>query len=310
MSYESGCIDTADLLNSIDGLEKIADIHSETLFATGSENLGPRQWRILGQKVEYLTAKSNVDGIVITHGTDTLEEASFFLGLVCKSNKPVVLTAAMRPGNLLSADGPANLFHAVLAATSPELRHHGLIVVMNGMVIPGWQIIKTDSIALDSFHSYPGGTSVKIVGDRLLVSGPPNLSPILGKFNNYLKHDEDLPSVEILFLRGGFGDAPIDDFFGNDCKGLVIAGFGGGTIPEQLVEILTEKANSGCNIVISSRVMHVTVLLETMTVIKSENVFPSGFLNPQKSALLLALALDARLKSNEVAKLFKAFTNR
>ena len=84
--------------------------------------------------------------------TDTLEEASFFLGLVCKSKKPVVLTAAMRPGNFLSADGPANLFHAVLAATSPELRHHGLIVVMNGMVIPGWQIIKTDSMALDSFH--------------------------------------------------------------------------------------------------------------------------------------------------------------
>ena len=76
MSYESGCIDTSDLVSAIEGLEKIADIYSETLFATGSENLGPRQWRILAQKVEYLSAKSDVDGIVITHGTDTLEEAS------------------------------------------------------------------------------------------------------------------------------------------------------------------------------------------------------------------------------------------
>ena len=85
------------------------------MFATGSENLGPHQWRLLARRIEELTADSDVDGVVVTHGTDTLEEAAFFLDLVCKPKKPVVLTAAMRPSTALSADGPANIFQAVLA---------------------------------------------------------------------------------------------------------------------------------------------------------------------------------------------------
>ena len=92
------------------------------MFATGSENLGPHQWRILARRIEELAAHSDVDGVVVTHGTDTLEEAAFFLALVCKTEKPIVLTAAMRPSTVLSADGPANLFQAVLTATSPQFQ--------------------------------------------------------------------------------------------------------------------------------------------------------------------------------------------
>ena len=179
-------------------MERLADVHSETLFATGSENLGPHQWRILARRIEELTADSEVDGVVVTHGTDTLEEAAFFLELVCKSGKPVVLTAAMRPSTALSADGPANLFQAVLAATSPQLQSHGLLVVMNGLVIPGWQIIKTDSVALDSFHAYPGGPIGKIVGESLLVFGSPDLSPLVGRFHDHLRNDDELPFVDIV----------------------------------------------------------------------------------------------------------------
>ncbi|HBJ47228.1 MAG TPA: asparaginase, partial [Deltaproteobacteria bacterium] len=90
--YESGRVDASDLVSAIEGLERLADVHSETMFATGSENLGPHQWRILARRIEELTADSEVDGVVVTHGTDTLEEAAFFLELVCKSGKPVVLT--------------------------------------------------------------------------------------------------------------------------------------------------------------------------------------------------------------------------
>ena len=147
---------------------RLADVHTETLFTSGSENLGPHQWRILARRIEELTADSEVDGVVVTHGTDTLEEAAFFLDLVCKPKKPVVLTAAMRPSTALSADGPMNLFQAVLAATSPKLQNHEMLVVMNGLVIPAWQTIKTDSVALDSFCAYPSGPVGKIVGLSLI----------------------------------------------------------------------------------------------------------------------------------------------
>ena len=280
------------------------------MFATGSENLGPHPWRILARRIEELTADSEVDGVVVTHGTDTLEELAFFLELVCKSRKQVVLTAAMRPSTALSADGPANLFQAVLAATSPQLQSHGLLVVMNGMVIPGWQIIKTDSVALDSFHAYPGGPIGKIVGESLLVFGSPNLSPLVGRFHDHLKNDDELPFVDIVLLRGGCGDQPLADLGGRDCKGLVVTGFGGGTMPDKLTEILAKKANSGCTVVVSSRVSRVTVIEETMTSVKSENVFPSGHLNPQKSALLLSLALEANLDAQELGKLFNVFSTK
>jgi L-asparaginase len=305
--YESGRVDASDLVSEIEGLERLADVHSETMFATGSENLGPHQWRLLARRIEELTADSDVDGVVVTHGTDTIEEAAFFLELVCKSGKPVVLTAAMRPSTALSADGPANLFQAVLAATSPQLQSHGLLVVMNGLVIPGWQIIKTDSVALDSFHAYPGGPIGKIVGESLLVFGSPNLSPLEGRFQDHLRNDDELPFVDIVLLHAGRGDQPLADFEVNSCKGLVVAGFGGGTMPDNLNGLVAETANSGCTVVVSSRVSRVTVLAETMTSVKSKNVFPSGLLNPQKSALLLSLALDANLDARKLAELFNVF---
>jgi len=278
------------------------------MFTTGSENLGPHQWRILARRIEELAAHSDVDGVVVTHGTDTLEEAAFFLELVCKTEKPIVLTAAMRPSTALSADGPANLFQAVLAATSPQLQSHGLLVVMNGLVIPAWQIIKTDSVALDSFHAYPGGPIGKIVGESLLVFGSPNLSPLVGRFHDHLRNDDELPFVDIVLLHAGCDDQPLAYFGENACKGLVVAGFGGGTMPDKLTDLFAKKANSGCTVVVSSRVSRVTVIEETMTSVKSKNIFPSGTLNTQKSALILSLALDENLDAQELGKLFNVFS--
>ena len=291
-------------------MEKLADIHTETLFTTGSENLGPHQWRILARRIEQLTGTSDVDGLVVTHGTDTLEEAAFFLDLVCKPKKPVVLTASMRPSTALSADGPMNLFQAVLAATSPKLQNHEMLVVMNGLVIPAWQTIKTDSVALDSFCAYPGGPVGKIVGEDILIFGSSGVSSLRGRFHNHLRNDAKLPCVDIILLNGGYGEQPLDDWGKIKRKGLVIAGFGAGTMPENLAGLVSKLANSGCMIVVSSRVVPVTVLTQTMTSIKSENVFPSGLLNPQKSALLLSLALDANLDALELAELFNVFVTR
>jgi len=124
-----------------------------------------------------------------------------------------------------------------------------------------------------------------------------------------LRNDDELPFVDIVLLRGGCGDQPLADFE-NACKGLVVVGFGGGTMPDNLNGLVAETANSGCTVVVSSRVSQVTVLAETMTSVKSKNVFPSGLLNPQKSALLLSLALDANLDALELAELFNVFVTQ
>ncbi|SVD34796.1 uncharacterized protein METZ01_LOCUS387650, partial [marine metagenome] len=228
-AYESGQVEASELVAEVEGLSQVPSIETENLFATGSENLGPVQWRILAQRIEELTKSTDVDGVVVTHGTDTLEEASFFLDLVCQPSKPVVLTAAMRPATALSADGPANLFQAILASASPQLKRHGILVVMNGTVIPGWQAIKTDSTALESFCAYPGGIIGRISGERLIVRGESCLSPLSGRFHDHLNKDGKLPLVGVFFLRGGYEEGILDDWIKKDCRGLVIAGFGAGT---------------------------------------------------------------------------------
>ncbi len=304
-AYESGRVEASELVAEVEGLSQVPSIETENLFATGSENLGPVQWRMLARRIEELTKSRDVDGVVVTHGTDTLEEASFFLDLVCKPSKPVVLTAAMRPATALSADGPANLYQAILSAASPQLKGHGILVVMNGTVIPGWQAIKTDSAALESFSAYPNGIIGRISGERLIVSGESCPLPLSGRFTDHLNKDSKLPLVRGIFLRGGYEEGLIEDWIKKDCRGVVIAGFGAGTLPDTVANRIAKMELSEFVIVVSSRVPRVMVMSETMTQIEGCNAVPSGFLNPQKSALLLSLALEDGLQTAEIVNLFK-----
>lgn len=299
--YEAGRVDTRDLIASVDGLGRVADIDAETLFSTGSENLGPSAWLKLAQRIQALSDQSDVDGIVITHGTDTLEEAAFFLDLVCRTEKPVVMTAAMRASTALSADGPANIYNAVLAAADDRLRRSGVLATINGLLLPGAQVIKTNSVALDAFRSYPGGPIGKIVGDRLQLFGVSRTEPLSGAFAHLLASNKDFPEVVVVQVSGGCGDAPLRVWRGRHCRGLVIAGFGAGTMPQPLAETAQEMAAEGCVIIVSSRVGEVTVLPETMT--RGVGLLASGFLNPAKSAILLTLALADGQSTVEVAQL-------
>ena len=179
---------------------------------------------------------------------------------------------------------------------------------MNGQVIPGWQAIKTDSVALDSFCAYPGGPVGRIVGESLIAIGGHVSSPIAGRFHDVLQNEMELPIVDIVVLRGGCGDRPLSNGTRRDCKGLVIAGFGAGTMPDSLADLATEMSRSGSVVVISSRVGRVAVLSGTMSPDEDDGLIPSGFLNPQKSALILSLALAGGLEVSEIARFFQRFS--
>jgi L-asparaginase len=305
-SYESGRLDAKSLLATVDGLDRVAEISAETAFSTGSENLGPAEWIKLARRVQALSERSDVDGVVVTHGTDTLEEAAFFLDLVCHAEKPVVMTAAMRASTALSADGPANIYNAVLAAGDARLGRFGVLVTMNGSLLPGQQVIKTNSVGLDAFRSYPGGPVARIVGERLILFGGVRPEPLSGAFAHLLDSDNDLPEVGVVYLHAGCGDAPLRAWTGRRRSGLVVAGFGAGTMPQQLAAAAGKIAAEGCVIVVSSRVGEATVLPETMT-LHGADFLASGFLNPPKSAILLALALADGRSASEINQLLNQF---
>ena len=129
--------------------------------------------------------------------------------------------------------------------------------------------------------------------------------PLSGRFPDHLNREGKLPLVGLIFLRGGYDEGLLGEWIKKDCRGMVIAGFGAGTIPDTLANRICQMERSGCVIVVSSRVPQVMVMSETMTQIEGWNTIPSGFLNPQKSALLLSLALEDGLQTNEIASLFK-----
>ena len=308
IAYDPGMLAADDLVAAVDGLDRIAEIRAETLFSDGSEDMGLAQWLKLAQHVQVLAGQPDVDGIVVTHGTDTLEEAAFFLDLVCRTEKPVVLTGAMRPASALSADGPRNLYQAVVAASAPQLRGGGVMVVINGLLLPGWQVVKSNSIALDTFRAYPGGPAGRFMSGTLILTETPRPAPLAGAFHGHLTKSADLPFVGIAYVHGGCGDAPIRIWRERKCKGLVIAAFGAGTMSKPVAEAAREMAAEGCVVVISSRVGEVAVHAESMTGRGSGGLLPSGFLNPQKSAILLGFALASGQQALEAGHLFDLFS--
>ncbi len=308
-AYEPGRIDTAELLDAVEGLNRRAEISSESLFSSGSEDLGPEQWWTLAQRVQALSEKSDPDAIVITHGTDTLEEAAFFLDLVCRPAKPVVMTAAMRPATALSADGPANIDQAVLASAglARTREGRGVFVSMNGLVLPGWQTLKTNSLGLGAFGAFPGGPAGRVTRSRLMQTGSLAQSPARGDFHALLKKAPPLPKVGMVLLNAGCGAEPLAVWRASGCAGLVIAGFGAGTMPSGVCDLAHQMAGDDLIIVVSTRVGEGTVLPESARVRRASGLIAAGFLNPQKSALLLSLALAAGLDRDGISALFERF---
>ncbi|MBC7454981.1 MAG: asparaginase, partial [Massilia sp.] len=129
VGYTAATVGVQNLIKAVPELAKVAIVTGEQVFQIASENMGNEHWLVLAKRVNVLLAQANVDGIVITHGTDTLEETAYFLNLVVKSRKPVVLVGAMRPSTALSADGPINLYNAVLLAASADAVGKGVLVV-------------------------------------------------------------------------------------------------------------------------------------------------------------------------------------
>lgn len=141
------------LLDAVPEIGNFADITGEQVFNVGSSKLGLENWLVLAKRVNELLAVDEIDGVVVTHGTDTLEETAYFLNLVVKSDKPVVLVASMRPATGLSADGPLNLVNAVALAASLEAKDKGVLVCMNDQISSAFGVTKINTANAAAFKS-------------------------------------------------------------------------------------------------------------------------------------------------------------
>jgi len=301
--YTSGQVGVDVLIAAVPQMQKLARITGEQVANVGSQDMNDAIWLKLAKRCNELLADPDVDGIVITHGTDTLEETAYFLDLVVHSKKPVVMTAAMRPSTALSADGPLNIFNAVAVAADPDAVGRGVMVVANDDIHDARSITKTSTTDVQTFLSPERGLiGVTLYGENNFFRYPYKLHTYKSEFS--LDGVESLPRVDVIYITAGVSPDMIDCAVANGAKGIVTAGVGNGNMTADALKAVERAVKKGVVVVRSSRV---TAGFTGRNVeIKDDEIgtVASGDLNPAKARVLLKLVL---LKTTEPAKVQATF---
>lgn len=305
VGYKSGTFSVDDLIKAVPQLKDLADLTGEQVANIGSQTMNHEVWLKLAKRVNEMLKDNNTDGVVITHGTDTLEETAYFLSLVVKSDKPVVLVGSMRPATAISADGPANLYNAVALVASPEARGRGPLIVMDDEIHYAREAQKTNTTELDTFKSpNRGRAGVMNVGKIEFFSQNTTRHTTKSEFSVDGKAASDLPRVEIIYSYENLGPEIIDALVQQGVKGIVLAGVGDGNSTDPAIAALSAAAKKGVAVVRSSRTGSGLVVRNVEVDDDKLGFIAAMELSPQKARILLMLAL---MKTNDPAKLQQAF---
>lgn len=299
--YAAGAIDIDVLIKAVPQIRDLADISWEQIANIDSSNMCDEIWLRLAKKIAKLFAEG-IDGVVITHGTDTMEETAYFLNLTIKSDKPVVLVGAMRPSTAISADGPKNLYNAVALVVNKEAKNKGVMVAINDKILSARGVVKTHSLNVDAFSSPDFGDLGYIVDGKVFFYN--NISKAHTKNSPFdVSKLTSLPKVDILYTYSNDGSAiAAKALFDNGTKGIVVAGSGAGSIHEDQKNTLKELIKQGLDVVVSSRVAAGRVAVSDAD--KKLGFISAEDLNPQKARVLLMLALT---KTNDPKKIQEYF---
>ena len=301
--YTSGQVGVEQLLAAVPQARKLANLKGEQISNIGSQDMNDEVWLKLGRRVNELLASIDVDGIVITHGTDTIEETAFFLNVVVRSRKPVVLTAAMRPSTALSADGPLNFYNAVAVAANKDAAGRGVLVVINDWIHGAKSLTKTSTTAVQTFLSPTRGLIGTVAyGDAEFYRGPVGKNTVNSDFS--LEKITSLPRVDIVMAYENMDGALIDAAAAAGAKGIVIAGVGNGNMTEGALKALSAQAKKGIVCVRSSRVATGNVGRNVEVDDDKLGLVASLDLNPQKARVLLRLALTQTKDLKQIQKYF------
>lgn len=304
--YKSGSLSVELLIKAIPQLQCIANIHTKQIANIDSADMTDLIWLELAKSINSLLEDSKIDGIVVTHGTDTMEETAYFLNLVIKSDKPVVLTGAMRPATAMSADGPKNLYNAISLASDKNAKGKGVMIVMNDKIHSAREATKMHTLNVESFQSPNSGEMGYIVDGKVFLKAI-NLKSHTLQTPFSIENLDSLPKVDIVYTYSNDGSkVAIEAFLKAGSKGLVIAGSGAGSIhknqKEYLIDLLKEKE---LKVVKSSRVGSGMVLLSEEE--NAQGFIAANDLNPQKARILLMLSLTKTSDSRKIAEYFERF---
>ena len=287
-------------------VKEIADVEAEDLVSVGSTAIGPPEWLMLARRIHEISREDeDVAGVVVTHGTATLEETAYFLHLTVKSSRPVVVTGAMRPPTSLGTDADVNLLDAIRVASSTDAAHMGVLTVLNNEIQSAREVTKANTFRLETFRPNELGFLGYADSDGTVVfyRAPTRKHTTATPFD--IAELKALPRVDIVYAYAGADGLLVDAVRHNGSDGLVMVGFGSGSFPSAVLDAGARAAADGVAVVLASRATAGRVV---MTPRKEElGLIVCDDLLPQKARILLMLALTVTKARKEIQGMFYEF---
>jgi len=301
-TYQAAKVPVDKLIAGVPELADIANVRGEQVFQIASESFTNEKLITLAKRVSALSKDPGVDGIVITHGTDTLEETSFFLTLTVHTDKPIVVVGSMRPGTAMSADGTLNLYDAVVVAADKESRGKGVLIAMNDDILSGRDSGKRINVKTNAFGSQWGALGQVVEGKTYWFRAPVKRHTMASEFD--IETISALPMVSIVYGSGEMGTALVEAAGKAGAKAVIHAGTGNGSVPDYGVEPLRKLRAQGVQIIRSARVPDGIVLRNSEQPDDKYDWVVAHDLNPQKAKILAALALTKTGDAKEIQRIF------
>ncbi|WP_053118976.1 asparaginase [Pseudomonas sp. P1.31] len=302
-TYQAAKVGVEQLIAGIPELSKLANVRGEQVMQIASESITNDNLLQLGRRVAELADSKDVDGIVITHGTDTLEETAYFLNLVEKTDKPIIVVGSMRPGTAMSADGMLNLYNAVAVASSKDARGKGVLVTMNDEIQSGRDVSKMINIKTEAFKSAWGPLGMVVEGKSYWFRLPAKRHTMDSEFD--IKNIKSLPDVEIAYSYGNVSDTAYKALAQSGAKAIIHAGTGNGSVSSRVVPALQELRKEGVQIIRSSHVNAGGFVLRNAEQPDDKYDWVVAHdLNPQKARILAMVALTKTNDSKELQRMF------
>ena len=302
-NYTAGQVAIGTLLDAVPQLKDIAQVTGEQVVRIGSQDMNDEVWLTLANRINELLNQPETDGIVITHGTDTMEETAYFLNLTVKSDKPVVLVGAMRPSTALSADGPLNLYNAVVTASDKQSTGKGVLVVMNGSILGAESVSKMHTTGVETFQAPNAGALGYVLNSQVVYNQAP-----LKKHTTESVFDvsglKKLPKVGIVYSYSNIDADMVEPMLKNGYEGIVHAGVGNGNIHRNVFPVLEKARKQDIQVVRSSRITSGPTTLDNEVDDAHYEFIASQQLNPQKARILLMLALTKTRDWKEIQQYF------
>ena len=302
-NYRPGQLDVHALVDMAAGAHDIANVRTVQICNVNSDDITASHWLALARAIDEMAADPDIDGFVITHGTDTLDETAYFLNLVVKTDKPIVVTGAMRPATATSPDGPMNLLQSIALAGSPEGRGRGIMVVFSDGIFGGRDVRKISTFQTDAFSASDFGCM------GYMIDGVPHFYNVSSKAHTTatefsVADFDELPPVAVAYFTVD-ADARILDFLvENGARGIVVAGAGSGCYSKAWNERIVALSGRKVPFVRSSRIGAGMITHDDAY---RGNLVTANDLAPQKAAVLLRLALTRTSDPVRIQEMFDRY---